>query len=68
MAAGCFWCVEAVFQQMKGVETTVSGCMCGHLDNPTYKDICSGETGHAKVLQITYDTAILSFEELLEVF
>jgi peptide-methionine (S)-S-oxide reductase len=68
LAAGCFWCVEAVFQQMKGVEKAVSGYMGGHLANPTYKDICTGETGHAEVLQITYDTEVLSFEDLLEVF
>jgi peptide-methionine (S)-S-oxide reductase len=68
LAAGCFWCVEAVFQQMKGVEKAVSGYMGGHLASPTYKDICTGETGHAEVLQITYDTEVLSFEDLLEVF
>ncbi|WP_341226466.1 peptide-methionine (S)-S-oxide reductase MsrA [uncultured Arcticibacterium sp.] len=68
LAAGCFWCVEAVFQNLKGVETAVSGYMGGHLENPSYKDICTGETGHAEVLKVTFDKDIISFEELLEVF
>lgn len=68
LAAGCFWCVEAVFQQLKGVEKVVSGYMGGHVENPTYKQVCTGETGHAEVLQITYDSRELSYEEILEVF
>jgi peptide-methionine (S)-S-oxide reductase len=68
LAAGCFWCVEAVFQNLQGVESAVSGYMGGHLLNPSYKDICTGETGHAEVLQITYDESVISFEGLLEVF
>ena len=68
LAAGCFWCVEAVFQQLKGVESTVSGYMGGHLENPTYREICTGQTGHAEVLQISYDTEELAFNDLLEVF
>lgn len=68
LAAGCFWCVEAVFQNLKGVDSAVSGYMGGHLANPTYKDICTGETGHAEVLKVTFDKQIISFEELLEVF
>jgi peptide-methionine (S)-S-oxide reductase len=65
---GCFWCTEAVFQQVKGVEQVVSGYTGGSVDNPTYKQVCTGETGHAEVLQITYDPSVISFQELLEVF
>lgn len=65
--AGCFWCVEAVFQQLKGVEKVVSGYMGGHIKNPAYKEVCRGTTGHAEVLQIDFDPSIISFDELLEV-
>lgn len=67
-AAGCFWCVEAVFQQLKGVEKVESGYMGGAVKNPSYKDVCTGQTGHAEVIQITYNPQKISFEELLEVF
>lgn len=66
--AGCFWCVEAVFQNLKGVESVVSGYTGGQVDNPTYKQVCSGNTGHAEVIQIAYNPEEISFEELLEVF
>lgn len=66
--AGCFWCTEAVFQQLKGVEKVVSGYTGGHKADPTYKEVCSGNTGHAEVAQITYDPEQISFEDLLEVF
>jgi len=66
--AGCFWCVEAVFQNLKGVESVVSGYTGGKIKNPTYKEVCSGKTGHAEVAQITYDPDVLSYTELLEVF
>ncbi|WP_394996271.1 peptide-methionine (S)-S-oxide reductase MsrA [Emticicia sp.] len=66
--AGCFWCVEAVFQKLKGVDKVESGYMGGKTKNPTYKDVCSGQTGHAEVCQITYNPQKVSFEELLEVF
>lgn len=66
--AGCYWCVEAIFQQLKGVDTVVSGFMGGHIKNPSYNDVCNGTTGHAEVIQLTYDPKIISFEELLEVF
>ncbi len=66
--AGCFWCVEAVFQQIKGVELVKSGYMGGKIKNPTYREVCSGLTGHAEVCQLTYDPAKVTFEELLEVF
>ncbi|GEM_PF-37154 len=66
--AGCFWCVEAVFQRLKGVQSVVSGYSGGAIDNPTYKQVCGGTTGHAEVCQISYDSSIISFKELLEVF
>lgn len=65
---GCFWCTEAIFQNLKGVYSAVSGYSGGHVKNPSYKDVCAGITGHAEVLQIVYDPAVISFEELLEVF
>ncbi|WP_187263450.1 peptide-methionine (S)-S-oxide reductase MsrA [Pontibacter beigongshangensis] len=65
---GCFWCTEAVFQQLEGVEKVESGYAGGHVENPTYKQVCSATTGHAEVLRITYDPQEISFEELLEVF
>jgi peptide-methionine (S)-S-oxide reductase len=65
---GCFWCTEAVFQNLKGVEKVVSGYAGGQIPNPTYKQVCSGTSGHAEVLQITYNPDQISFEELLEVF
>lgn len=65
---GCFWCTEAVFQNLNGVASVVSGYAGGHVKNPTYKQVTSGTTGHAEVLQITYDPEEISFEELLEVF
>lgn len=68
LGAGCFWCIEAVFQNLKGVESVVSGYMGGKIKNPTYKEVCSGLTGHAEVAEITYDAEQLSFKELLEVF
>lgn len=66
--AGCFWCIETVFSELKGVQKVVSGYMGGQVLNPTYKAVCTGETGHAEVCQITYDATIISYEELLEVF
>lgn len=65
---GCFWCTEAIFQELEGVSKAVSGYSGGQTKNPTYKEVCSGTTGHAEVLQVTYDTSIISYEELLEVF
>lgn len=65
---GCFWCTEAVFQQLKGVSKVKSGYSGGHKDNPTYKEVCGGDTGHAEVLHIDFDPSVISFEELLEVF
>lgn len=65
---GCFWCTEALFQRLNGVEKVVSGYSGGKVKNPTYKEVCSGLTGHAEVIQITYDPKKISFDELLEVF
>jgi peptide-methionine (S)-S-oxide reductase len=64
---GCFWCTEAVFQQLKGVEKVVSGYSGGHVENPTYEQVCNKDTGHAEVIQITYDPLQITFPELLEV-
>ncbi len=68
LGGGCFWCVEAVFQDLKGVQKVVSGYAGGSVANPTYRQVCTGTTGHAEVVQITYDPEIISYEELLEVF
>ena len=65
---GCFWCVESCFNMLKGVESAISGYSGGHKDNPTYEEICTGETGHAEVVQITYDPAIISYDQLMDVF
>lgn len=67
-AGGCFWCTEAVFLEIKGVEKVVSGYIGGKTKNPTYKDICTGETGHAEAIQITFDPNEVAYEDLLEVF
>lgn len=66
--SGCFWCVEAVFQRIDGVKTAVSGYMGGETENPSYKEICTGTTGHAEVVQLKYDPATVSLEKLLDVF
>jgi peptide-methionine (S)-S-oxide reductase len=68
LAGGCFWCVEAVYDELRGVEAVESGYMGGHTVNPTYGDICEGDTGHAEVVQIRFDADVVSFKELLEVF
>ena len=65
---GCFWCVEAIFQRLDGVEKVVSGYSGGHVDNPTYEQVCTGTTGHAEAVQVTYDPAKVSYDQLLEVF
>ncbi len=66
--SGCFWCTEAVFQDLAGVESVVSGYAGGHIKNPAYREVCEGRTGHAEVVQITYDPEVISFDTLLEVF
>lgn len=67
-ANGCFWCTEAIFEELDGVLSAVSGYSGGQTENPGYKEVCTGETGHAECLQIIYDTSKISFDELLEVF
>lgn len=68
LAGGCFWCVEAVFQKLEGVESVAPGYMGGQTADPTYEQVCGGTTGHAEVIQITFDPTKISFEELLSVF
>jgi peptide-methionine (S)-S-oxide reductase len=68
LAGGCFWCLEAVYDRMKGVESVQSGYMGGSSANPTYEQVCGGNSGHAEVVRVTYDPAIVSFRDLLEVF
>jgi len=65
---GCFWCVEAAFERVRGVQETVSGYAGGHTEDPSYREVCSGNTGHTEVVQVTYDPDEVSYEELLEVF
>jgi peptide-methionine (S)-S-oxide reductase len=65
---GCFWCLEAVFDRMQGVISVESGYMGGHVDNPTYRQVCNGDTGHAEVVRVTFDPNETTFKELLEVF
>lgn len=67
-ANGCFWCTEAIFEELKGVASAVSGYTGGQTKNPTYKEVCEGTTGHAECIQITFDPNIISYDELLEVF
>lgn len=66
--SGCFWCTEAIFHRLKGVESAVSGYSGGKVKNPTYNEVCTGETGHAEVIQVKYNPEIISYIELLEVF
>jgi peptide-methionine (S)-S-oxide reductase len=68
LGGGCFWCLEAVYKELKGVERVVSGYAGGHLENPTYEQVCGGRTGHAEVVQITYDPQVITFGDLLDVF
>lgn len=65
---GCFWCTEAIFRQLNGVESVESGYCGGETKNPTYRDVCTGETGHAEVIQLRFNPAVISYRELLEVF
>lgn len=68
LGAGCFWCVEAVFDDLQGVDDVVSGYMGGHSANPSYEEICTGQSGHAEVIQVKFDAATISLREVLEVF
>ncbi len=68
LGAGCFWCIEAVYQELQGVHRVVSGYTGGTVENPTYYQICGGNTGHAEVIQLTFDPEVVSFAEVLDVF
>lgn len=68
LGGGCFWCVETVFNQLRGVESAISGYEGGQTADPTYKEVCYGNTGHAEVVQVTFDPQVISFREILEVF
>lgn len=68
LGAGCFWCTEAVMERVEGVKSAVSGYMGGHVDNPTYRQVVTGETGHAEVAQIHFDPKVISLEEVLDIF
>jgi len=68
LAGGCFWCLEAVFDELKGVESVESGYSGGHVQSPSYAQVCNGDTGHAEVVQVTFDPQVLSYEDLLTVF
>ncbi|HSH31086.1 MAG TPA: peptide-methionine (S)-S-oxide reductase MsrA [Candidatus Saccharimonadales bacterium] len=68
MGGGCFWCLEALYQEVRGVEAVVSGYAGGHNDDPNYEQVCSGTTGHAEVVEVTFDPAIISYRSILEIF
>ena len=68
LAGGCFWCLEAVYDELNGVTDVVSGYAGGHVRNPSYEQVCDGKTGHAEVVQITFDNSVISFRDLLDVF
>ena len=68
LGAGCFWCIEAIYQDVKGVYKVESGYAGGHVANPTYRQVCTGTTGHAEVAQITFDPEVISFEDILTIF
>ena len=68
VAGGCFWCTEAVFLDVKGIEKVESGYIGGQVQNPTYKQVCGGDTGHAEAIRLTYDPAVLSYRDLLGIF
>jgi peptide-methionine (S)-S-oxide reductase len=68
LGGGCFWCLEAVFDRMEGVTSVESGYMGGHVDQPTYRQVCDGDTGHVEVVRVTFDPAIVTFREILDVF
>ena len=68
LAGGCFWCLEAVYDEIKGVQGVESGYTGGHMDNPTYRAVCNGDTGHAEVVQVHFDPNVVSYQDLLNVF
>jgi len=68
LGGGCYWCLEAIFEQLTGVTSVVSGFSGGHVDNPTYREVCTDTTGHAEVVHVTFDPAVISYREILELF
>ncbi|PCH96325.1 MAG: peptide-methionine (S)-S-oxide reductase [Gammaproteobacteria bacterium] len=68
LAGGCFWCIEGAFSQVKGILSATSGYMGGQSENPSYEEICTGESGHAEVVQLTFDPTMISYQEILEIF
>lgn len=68
LGGGCFWCIESAFNKVKGIESAFSGYAGGHTENPTYKAVCSGDTGHAEVVRVNFDSDIISFRDVLEIF
>ena len=68
LAGGCFWCLEAIFNELNGVESVISGYSGGHVDNPTYRQVCSESTGHAEAVQVTYDPQVITYKEILNIF
>lgn len=68
LAGGCFWCIESAFNSLKGIETATSGYMGGETKNPTYEEICKGDTGHAEVVQLSFDSGVISYQQILEIF
>ncbi|MBX6393366.1 MAG: peptide-methionine (S)-S-oxide reductase MsrA, partial [Burkholderiales bacterium] len=68
LGGGCFWCLEAVYDELRGVESVESGYMGGAVDNPTYEQVCTGDTGHAEVVRVTFDPQVVSYQEILQVF
>ena len=68
VGGGCFWCVEAIFNRVRGVHSALSGYAAGHTENPSYQDVCTGQTGHAEVVQISFDPNIISYRDILDIF
>ncbi|MDB5098590.1 MAG: peptide methionine sulfoxide reductase [Cyanobacteria bacterium RYN_339] len=68
LGGGCFWCIEAVYQELKGVKSAISGYTGGHVDNPTYRQVCEGTTGHVEVVQVSFDPEVVSYKDVLGVF
>ena len=68
LGGGCFWCLEAVFDRLRGVKSVESGYAGGHVDNPTYRQVCNGDTGHVEVIRVTFDPSVITFTDLLEIF
>jgi len=68
LAGGCFWCIESAFNSVKGIKSAISGYMGGHTTSPTYEDICTGQSGHAEVVQLVFDESIISYQSILEIF